>query len=90
MKAADGEQLLRAQHRLYLSEQNLAAVRLYAFDAAAALEFERLRALKKLRKVGLADLLIGSIALTWRATLVTRNVRHFRQIPGLRVENWAD
>ena len=21
---------------------------------------------------------------------VTRNVRHFRLIPGLRVENWAD
>jgi predicted nucleic acid-binding protein len=25
-----------------------------------------------------------------RATLVTRNLRHFRPIPGLKLENWAD
>jgi predicted nucleic acid-binding protein len=24
------------------------------------------------------------------ATLVTRNVRNFREVPELRVENWAD
>ncbi len=24
------------------------------------------------------------------ATLVTRNLRHFKQIPGLKVENWVD
>jgi predicted nucleic acid-binding protein len=24
------------------------------------------------------------------ATLVTRNLRHFRKVPGLRLENWAD
>jgi predicted nucleic acid-binding protein len=23
-------------------------------------------------------------------TLVTRNVRHFRRVPGLAVENWID
>ena len=38
----------------------------------------------------LIDLLIASIALAQRATLVTRNLRHFRQIPALNVENWAD
>jgi tRNA(fMet)-specific endonuclease VapC len=35
-------------------------------------------------------MLIASIALGQRATLVTRNLRHFRQIPGLTLENWAD
>jgi predicted nucleic acid-binding protein len=25
-----------------------------------------------------------------RATRVTRNLKHFQQIPGLQVENWAD
>jgi tRNA(fMet)-specific endonuclease VapC len=41
-------------------------------------------------KIGRADLLIASIAMAHRATLVTRNVRHFAQIPGLVVVNWID
>lgn len=43
-----------------------------------------------LRKVGRADLIIASITLSHRATLVTRNLRHFRQISGLKVTNWVD
>jgi len=35
-------------------------------------------------------LLIASIALANDALLVTRNLRHFRQVPNLRLENWAD
>lgn len=60
------------------------------FDTQAAEHFERLRHLPGLRKIGRADLLIASIALAHRATLVTRNVRHFRPIAGLTVENWID
>lgn len=52
--------------------------------------FDILRAQTKLGKIGRADLLIASIALAHRATLVTRNLRHFRQIPGLNTDNWAD
>ncbi len=40
--------------------------------------------------MGRADLLIASMALARRATLVTRNVRHFPPVPGLTVENWMD
>ena len=61
-----------------------------SFDAQAAAVFDRLRGHKKLKKIGRADLLIASIALARRATLVTRNLRHFQQVPGLLVENWAD
>jgi tRNA(fMet)-specific endonuclease VapC len=43
-----------------------------------------------LNKVGRADLLIASIALANRATLVTRNRRHFEKVPGLMVVNWVD
>ena len=60
------------------------------FDARSAAEFDRLRQIKNLKRIGRADLLIASIALAQRATLVTRNLRHFRQIPGLNLENWAD
>jgi tRNA(fMet)-specific endonuclease VapC len=35
------------------------------------------------------DLVIASSALVFNYTLVTNNERHFRHIPGLRVENWT-
>ena len=90
LKAADGEQWQRAQHWLSASESLLADLPMAYVDAAAAAEFDNLRQLKTLRKIGRADLLIASIALSRQATLVTRNLRHFRTVPGLRVENWAD
>jgi tRNA(fMet)-specific endonuclease VapC len=43
-----------------------------------------------MNKIGRADLLIASIAMAHRATLVTRNVRYFAQISGLVVVNWID
>jgi tRNA(fMet)-specific endonuclease VapC len=60
------------------------------FDERAAVEFERLREVKAARKIGHADLIIASVALTNRATLVTRNLRHFRYVPNLMLENWVD
>ncbi|MEW5841404.1 type II toxin-antitoxin system VapC family toxin [Nitrososphaera sp.] len=38
--------------------------------------------------VGESDLLIASIALANKQTLVTRNKKHFERMPGLRVEGW--
>jgi tRNA(fMet)-specific endonuclease VapC len=90
MKAADGEQLLQAQHWLQQSERDLAKYVTLPFDVAAAGEFDRLRANKKLKKIGRGDLLIASIALAQRSRLASRNLRDFRQVPELRVENWAD
>jgi tRNA(fMet)-specific endonuclease VapC len=49
-----------------------------------------LRQNKKLKKIGRPDLLIAAITLAARGTLVTRNLKDFRLVPGLRVENWAD
>ena len=90
VKASDGRQLLLAQQWLERTEQNLARFLQLPFDAAGAAEFDRLRQNKKLKKIGRRDLLIAAIALANRATLVSRNVRDFRQVPGLRAENWAD
>jgi tRNA(fMet)-specific endonuclease VapC len=57
------------------------------FDVAAAREFDRIRALKI--PVGATDLKIAAIALSQDAVLVSRNLRDFSRIPGLRVEDWT-
>jgi tRNA(fMet)-specific endonuclease VapC len=90
IKAETDESLLRAQELLFRTEELLAELLIVPITQSAADEFERLRVVSKLRKIGRADLLIASISLANRATLVTRNIRHFQQIPGLRVVNWVD
>jgi tRNA(fMet)-specific endonuclease VapC len=90
LKAAEAQQVRRASWLLERSEQNLAKLVIVRFDESAAAEFDRLRLDRKLRKIGRADLLIAAIALTNQATLVSRNLRHFRTVAGLRLENWAD
>ncbi len=91
LKAADGAGLRRAQHWLGQTVSKLASVPLMLpIDDAAADEFDRLRQIRKLKKIGRGDLLIAAITLAHRATLVSRNGKDFRQIPGLRIENWAD
>jgi tRNA(fMet)-specific endonuclease VapC len=90
LKAADPDQLERAHQRLHESIRQLATVTIVPIDPAAAQQFAKLLRNKKLRKLGRGDLLIASIALAQKATLVTRNVRDFEQVPGLTSENWAD
>jgi tRNA(fMet)-specific endonuclease VapC len=90
IKAETGANLLKAQELLFRTEELLSELLIVPIDRVASIEFDRLRDVAKFRKIGRADLLISSIALANRATLVTRNLRHFKQIPGLKVENWVD
>jgi tRNA(fMet)-specific endonuclease VapC len=90
LNAADGEELLRAFAWLVRSDELLRQMTVLPIDEAAAAEFDRLRQNKKLKKIGRADLLIAAIARAHGATVVTRNLRHFRLISGLQVENWID
>jgi tRNA(fMet)-specific endonuclease VapC len=90
LKAADSAALQRGQQRLDQAERDPKPFRNLPVTPAAAAEFERLRGDKKLKKIGRADLLIAAITLAHRATLVTRNLKDFSQVPGLKVENWAD
>ena len=89
LKAADSGQLQRAQQLLTQTERDLAEIPILLIDSRVAAKFDRLRQNKKLKKIGRADLLIASIVLAHRALLSTRNLRHFQQVPGLRVEDWA-
>lgn len=90
LKAETGENLLKAQELLFRTEELLSQLLIVPMSQAASREFDRLRAVSKYRKIGRADLLIASITLANKAILVTRNKRHFKQIPNLRVENWVD
>ncbi len=90
LKATTGTELLRAQNLFSETEALLSQILVVPFNQAAAEQFEQLVALRNLRKIGRADLLIASITLANQAILVTRNIRHFRQFPGLRIENWVD
>jgi tRNA(fMet)-specific endonuclease VapC len=57
------------------------------FNEAAQAQFRVLR--KQCRRLGTLDLRIASIALTADSILLSRNLRDFRQVPGLRVEDWV-
>lgn len=85
----------RAIHDQLLPYQRLAEMiamwsewEIAPLDRLAANEFESLRQ-RKIR-IGTPDLKIAAIALAHDALLVTRNERHFSQVPGLRSENWLD
>jgi tRNA(fMet)-specific endonuclease VapC len=91
LRAASGDELLRAQGWLDRTVRSLAQVEtVIPIDLATAAQFDSLRKNKKLKKIGRRDLLIAAISLAERATLVTRNLKDFRHVPGLQVENWAD
>ncbi len=72
-------------------EQFLSPLEVAAFDRPATMAYGKVRAglEKRGRPIGAMDLLIAAHALSLGVRLVTNNEREFRQIPGLRVENWV-
>jgi tRNA(fMet)-specific endonuclease VapC len=65
-------------------------VQVLPFDDACALELGKTRGslLRQGIMVSPVDLMIGTIALLHNLTLVTHNTADFRNIPGLRVDDW--
>ncbi|MGE0455883.1 MAG: type II toxin-antitoxin system VapC family toxin [Vicinamibacteria bacterium] len=61
------------------------------FDEAAAERFAEVAAglAGKGSPIGILDTLVAAQALSRGLTVVTNNTRHFRRVPGLRVENWS-
>lgn len=58
-------------------------------DRAAGLYGEIVAALERRgRPIGTCDAMIAGIALADDLTVVTRNLRHFRRVPDLRVVRW--
>ena len=90
LKAQSGRELLRAQELLVRTEVLLSQLRVVALNDISIEVFDQLRRTKGLKKIGRADLLIASIAISHGAILVTRNRRHFDAVPGLTTVNWVD
>jgi tRNA(fMet)-specific endonuclease VapC len=90
LTAADSTQLRASHDRFVTDRERLEGFPSLDFTPAVGDHFDRLRANKKLKKIGREDLLIACFALAHKATLVTRNLKDFKLVPGLAVENWAD
>jgi tRNA(fMet)-specific endonuclease VapC len=73
-------------------EQLLEMVDVLPFDYTAASHSASVRAALESagEPIGPVDILIAGTALAHNATLVTRNVREFRRVPGLSVVDWFD
>jgi len=71
-------------------EALLQSLPILPFGEAEARAAARIRAdLETVRKpIGPHDVLTAATALAHGATLVTRNLREFRRVKGLRVEDW--
>jgi tRNA(fMet)-specific endonuclease VapC len=61
------------------------------YPSDAALDYARIRAALKLsgKMIGANDLLIAAHARCLGLTLVTNNMREFKRVQGLTVENWT-
>ena len=58
------------------------------FDAAAAQRYGSVRASLEQRGMPTFDMLIAGHALSLDAVLVTNNIKEFRRVTGLKLEDW--
>ena len=80
-------QLVHAYAHLRQHVLNYSRIPLIGFDDAAAQAAASLQ--KSKLRLGTMDIRIAAIALTNNALLLSRNLRDFRRVPELRVEDWT-
>ena len=70
----------------------LSLIAIIEFNRAAALEFGLIQGelRHKGQPTGEIDALIAAVARSRLDTLVTNNIRHFKNIKGLKLENWLE
>lgn len=83
-------ELVKDARRFQTVNRTLAQNTLYPLSGTAAKQAARVQAqlLKNNQQMGFQDLCIAATAAEHRATLVTRNVRHFQLYPGLSLLAW--
>jgi tRNA(fMet)-specific endonuclease VapC len=84
------EKSARPRENLTVVEQFCARLDILSFADRAATHYGQLWAELELggRPVGIHDMMIAGHARSEGLTVVTNNVREFRRVPGLRLENW--
>jgi tRNA(fMet)-specific endonuclease VapC len=80
-------QQVDAYRRLHRQLDNYCRIPIPVFDGPAAATFQQLRRTRL--RMGTMDLKIAAIVLSREATLLSRNLADFGQVPGLQVEDWT-
>jgi len=85
------EKSVQSARNLADVESLAARLEVAPFDSEAATHFGQVRAelAKSGKIIGPYDLMIAGHARSRGLILVTNNLREFKRVPGLRVENWA-
>jgi predicted nucleic acid-binding protein len=85
-----GRSSLKKQILKAFEEKVFPNLNVLPFDRESGKVFGMLKADLEKQGVGCSepDLRIAAIALQNRMTLITGNIRHFEDIPGLKMENW--
>lgn len=86
-RARTESQIARNLQRLYETITFYQSLQVLSYESEAILRFEQLRQAKI--RIGSQDLRIAAIALCKNATVVTRNLRDFQQVPGLQIADWS-
>ncbi len=86
-RARKPDQVLRGFFQLQEMLRHYHTRQVMAFDEAAMDEFLNLH--KQRIRIGTSDLRIAAIVKSNHVKLLSRNLRDFRQVPGLDVEDWT-
>jgi tRNA(fMet)-specific endonuclease VapC len=78
---------MRTYSLFFSSIQTLQSMPIAQFNSQAEYEYQRVCSLKP--NLGGGDQKIAAIALAPRATLLTRNSKHFVGISGLHIDDWT-
>ncbi len=86
-RAKKRDQLARAYQRLTDAVRFFSKLLILSFTEAAIARYEDLR--RSHATISKNDLRIAATVLEHGETLVTRNVKDFQSIPGLKIEDWS-
>jgi tRNA(fMet)-specific endonuclease VapC len=86
-RARKPEQVVLAYAKLEAVWRSFLKMNVLSFTAEAQARYDALR--RHCPRLQTMDLRIASVSLTTHATLLSRNLRDFRQVPGLSVEDWT-